>query len=557
MQTIPKIDFFYIDFMRVMPTLTHFIDKTTLKDHFTFLTQPTLFGSQYLLEVENPSARYFIHNLGALKTLPTWKWHYSFWRNIFVGPNLPNYIQSYLGEHFGYFPFLISSTATLSIKPDPKIESSTAKIMNNAKVALTLRFYPFGATVIHIMVFFQNEGADVKQFIEIQKALLNERFYNIQTSTSETLTLGLSEIFDDTQKKVYTALYNRPPNGAFEAKPGEIHRIIYFNSVDSEQITDDDAKLTSAALIGLYPVKNIKESHDLLANQVRNSKLKKDLIIFHPSATLLFAPNLNPRKEGFCLWNNSINVVEMATLQKFIIGKTNDLLNKALTAYPDFREFADNATLLQVIGRSFHSLRGSHRYLYNEIDKKLNLSLPTEQYFHMLESHRNFQVYEALKEQIQKTETLLTEIKEVASNFHFSQIGILMIDYLLDDTSDSINSLSYFTRKLREICARERQGSKLPNDSMDERNCKIAILTEITKYKKDLLNLEHLIEKIADHVEQKGVDVSLARLKLSEAKKIGIVDYTYDSTAAFMAGTKDYFEIITASAAALTKQNDY
>ncbi len=403
------------------------------------------------------------------------------------------------------------------------------------------------------MVFFRYEKADVKQFIEIQKALLNGRFFKMQGPAGQAKNLGLSEIFDDAQKKLYSTLYNRPPNGAFEAKPGEIHRILYLHLVDADQLAATDVKLAAASLIDLSLVKSVQDIGDLLLNQVQKSKSQNDLLVFHPRATLLYAPNLNPFRKGFCLWNNCINVVEMATLQNFILAKTNHLLNEAVSSYPDFKEFADNAAQLQVIGKCFDSLRGGHRHLYNEIDNKLVLSGHTQQYFRLLKCHQCFQVYEALKQQIQETEALLTQMKEVASDYNFNQIGILMIDYLLDVSSSSVNSLSQLTKKLREIDARERHENKLPTDSADERICRLAILAEITKYKKTLLNLEHLIGKVADYLEQAGVDVSLTRIKLGEAQQIGIGNYTYDSASAFIVGTKDYFEKLSFSIAQLPK----
>jgi hypothetical protein len=44
MQSTPKVEELYVDFMRVIPNLTHFMDKTALNDRFSFLTSPALVG---------------------------------------------------------------------------------------------------------------------------------------------------------------------------------------------------------------------------------------------------------------------------------------------------------------------------------------------------------------------------------------------------------------------------------------------------------------------------------------------------------------------------------
>lgn len=548
----PKVWTLYIDFMRFVPNLTHFIDPKKLKNQFGFFNDPLLFGSEYLTQVkEEHPPRKFIHQLGALRPLSPIRWKYSFWRNLFGGTSLVNYVKHYLGEYFGYLPYFIKSSWKINIEPNSQTDTRITQILSRAKITLTARLFPMGATAMHIMVFFTSEEAKVEHFIEIQKMLLKYRLYRVRKGRSAgSKLLTLEEIFDEVQNLIYHSMFNPPPRGILEAKPGEIHRVMYIHLLQAGA-TDDDIQMAAASLISLNPVETRQKRVALLKNRLWDEKFMHpdDLIIFHPKATLIYTPKLNPHRKGFCLWNNYINVVEMATMQNFVLRKANSLLEHALSPHPRFTEFADYASFLQGLGSLHQNLRGQHKLLYNKMDKELELSKTTEKFDHFLQSYVAYQSYEVINQQIQSIETTLIKMKKVADTINFNQIGIVLIDTLLDEASDLMRSLSVNTKTLREIDDRERRGAKLPNDTQDETNSKSAILNTISRYRRELLSYyEHIIGELLDTEEKAKIDVATARTKLGKAKQMKDFSYTYGSAPVFVKETGDYVKTLVEAA---------
>ena len=175
----PKIETIYVDYMRLVPIMTHFIDRKTLNNRFNFLVEPRLFGSEYL-----GPPRKFIHHLGALRPLSPTKWKYPFWRNLFGGTSLDKYIKCYLGEYFGYLPYFIKVGWKIDIVPNSRLNKEITLILSRAKIALTARLFPMGATAIHLMVFFNSEKAEIEHFVEIQEMILRESLFRVTDSRS-------------------------------------------------------------------------------------------------------------------------------------------------------------------------------------------------------------------------------------------------------------------------------------------------------------------------------------------------------------------------------------
>jgi hypothetical protein len=541
MQISPKIETIYIDFMRLAPTLTHFADRKMLKTQFGFFIDPVLYGSEYLSQLKAQYPSRFIHQFGALKPLPPWKCNYSFWRNLFGSPSLDNYVQSYQGAYFGYLPYFIKSSSKVSIEPNPQTDTAIAQILKRAKIALSARLFPIGASSMHLMVFFPSEHSEVQQFMEIQKMILNKPLFRMtkgQSANSQALTL--LQIFDEIQKEIYYSLYNQPSTVDVdsEATSRGIHRIIYLHLSDSNQLPSADVEATAASLITLM-------SNQVLKNRVKYNKLlnPRDLIIFHPKATLFFTPNLDPHKEGFCLWNNYINVVELATAQNVVLGRTNFLLKKALASQPIFIEFADNATLLQALGRAHLALRGGHRFLHKEIDSTLRISETIQQFVLLLESYKALQPFNIVGWQLQRIEATLKKIKDAASRFsefQFNPIYLVIIDYSVDETTNSINSINDLTKNLREIGERKRQGNPFPNDLSLERTSNLELSREIsTHYTEMLLRYEQIIWELLETLEKKGINVLGTKTKLN-ANQFGNLSGT--SVDALVKAAKPYVE---------------
>ena len=327
---------------------------------------------------------------------------------------------------------------------------------------------------------------------------------------------------------------------------------MYIDLLKDSELTDVDIQIAATSLIDLRTVKTQQDSVALMENLLKDPKCPGDLIIFHPKATLFYTPNLDPHKEGFCLWNNYINVVEMVTLQNFILRKANILLDQALSPNPNSGEFADCASFLEGLGNSHQYLRGGHKRLYREIDKKLKQTKTTEKFFDLLGSYKIYQAYKIIIQQIQIIQNTLIKIKQVAGAIGFNQIGILLVDVLLENASDLEQSLLTHSNALRAIEDRKRRGVILPSDPQDEINTKIAVSSEILTYTRELLpHYEHIIEELLNSEEKANIDTSIARTKLNESKNFKLVSnstYSYDTAPILVKENREYIEALLKTA---------
>jgi len=542
-RTRPKIGTVFLDFMQLIPTLTHFLDPKKLRGHFGFLLDPRLFHSEYLTQVtEEHPRRHFVHRLGSLRPLAPPKWRYPFWRNLFGSTSLRTYISSYLeGEgYFGYLPYIIRPSWRIGIEPSSKTGQPVDQILSRAKVALTARLFPMGAASIHLMAFFASEQAEVDEFVEIQKMLLRHRSFRVtrRRSTGSQL-LSLEEIFENVQNLAYDSLYTERPRGEPETRPGLIHRIIYSHLLQADGMTSTDVQLATASLIGLKTLEKHEEAKSLLRRRATfRPKDPDDLLIFHPMATLLYAPKCKPHKDGYCLWNNYINVVELATLQNFILRKANDLLPKS-----EFHEFADHVSSLEGLAHSHQSLRGGHKGLYREIDQELELSKTAEMFSLLLKSRLMYQSYEEIINQIQRIEETLRKMQNVADSIQLS------IKQLLVEADGIRTPLAVNVETLKGIEERQRKRTQLPQDTAEKRSVEMVIQGTIYKYGTEFLpHCEQIIDKFLKHsADMAKIDVSNAKKKLERAKPVP--PYTHDSVPAFVKDAKEYVKALLDAAA--------
>lgn len=552
----PKIRTFYVDFMRLIPTLMHFLAPKKLKDQFGFFLNPDLYHREYLTQAtEKHPHRCFIKSLGSLRPLAPPRWRYSFWRNLFRSTLLTTYVNHYLREYFGYLPYIISPSWRIHIEPSSRISQSAHQLLSRAKVALTARLFPMGAISVHLMAFFTSNQAEVEEFVEMQKMLSRHRLFRVtRRRYKDSRLLSLQQIFEEIQNLVYKSLYTEPPHGDHETWPQLTHRVIYFHLLQADGLAKAEIELAAASLIGLKPLRTHDEADIYLKNKVKKPKVEsKDLLAFHPMATLLYAPNLDPYKEGYCLWNNYLNVVELASIQKFVLEKACDLLEGALKPSREFIEFADRASFLQGLARGHQYLRGGHKGIYICIDQKFRLSKLVKRFSDLLDTYREtktrYEPYELICDQIQRIQRTLEEMENVADTTEVIPPGI---DILLDWAIDIHDTLVTHVWTLREIARREQRGIRLQRDTRDELNAMRAILDKIRNYGRNFLpDYERRIEELLDNEQETArIDVTKSRNRLKEAKRIRkSLSFFYDSAQAFVKDATEYVEALLDAAA--------
>jgi len=554
----PKVGTLYIDFMRIMPVFTHFLNPNKLEGQFVFLKNPFFYNKEYLEQITGKKTNlHFIHHLGALKHLSQNKWRYSFWRNLFGGTSLNSHIKYYLGNDFGYLPYFVPSSWKITIESDSVTNQRIKQLLSRAKVVLSVRLFPMGAASLHLMIFFPSEQSDFADFVDIQKILLDYRIFRVTRNLSERAQLlTLNEVFEEVQKLLYNSLFTEFPKGEIEAKPGEIHRTIYLHLLQTNELKKNEIHMAAASLISLKIVQTQQEGKTFLKHTYTcveeddptSPHCSGDLLIFNKKATLFYTPNLNPYKEGYCLWNNYLNVVEMATLQNFVLKKANHLLDRAISPNAEFTEFSDFAPYLKELANSHRYLRGGHKRLWKEIDQKLNIAKKSKDFKYLLKIQITYRAYETIKQQIQNIESTLNKIKQIAGTIHFNRIGLIIVDILLDETCDTINSLSTYTKTLREIDYRKRRGDELDDDANEKLIAKKIISNSISKYRKELLpRFEYIIGEFLDCAKANKINVRETREKLKEANRMPArahLGYTFGSATAFVNETREYVEAI-------------
>jgi hypothetical protein len=526
----PKIDTMFIDFFCPIPNLTHFLAPEKLQDYFGFFQNPELYHKEYLNQaIEGKPSRYFIHRMGSLRPIVSRKLRYSFWRNLFGGTSLNDYINSYLeGDgYFGYLPFIIPSSWKIYVEPssltDTKKNKLASQILNQAKVTLTTRLFPMGATSIHLMIFFHTEPADVEEFVNIQKMLLRYPIFRVaRKSAIDSHLFTLEEIFKEVQNNVYDSLYKESPQGRYEKKPGGIHRVIYPHFVQANMLTDVEVKQAAASLIGLKTLKTSYEVDRFVRQSARGLE-SGDLLIFHPMATILHAPNTNPDREGYCFWNNYLNVVELATLQNFILKNANYLLEHALSPTRNFKEFADHASTLEGLALIHQDLRGGHKVLYKKIDQELELSEGVRvKFLNLLKNYRQLQSqykkYELIQDQILSIEKILEKTMDVASDINLSEDAIKI---LLSEMEEILIILQINVSTLQKIEERERLRSPWPDDITQKENAMRMISSCFSKFRLEYLpEFENVIQDLLDEERKIAkIDITYAVKNLRRAKK--------------------------------------
>jgi hypothetical protein len=554
----PKVGTLYLDFMRIMPVFTHFLKPHKLAGQFVFLKNPILYNKEYLEQITDKKTKLrFIHHLGAFKHLSKNKWRYSFWRNLFGGTSLNSYIKYYLDNDFGYLPYFVPSSWKITIASDGVNNQRIRQLLSHAKMTLSVRLFPMGAASLHFMTFFHSEQSNFTDFVDIQKILLDYRLFRITRNQSERAQLfTLNEVFEEAQKLLYNSLFTESPNGEIETKPSEIHRIIYLHLLQTNELKKNEIHNAAASLIGPKIVQTQQEGKTFLKHTYTcveeddptSPHCSGDLLIFNKKATLFYTPNLNPHKEGYCLWNNYLNVVEMATLQNFVIKKANHLLDRAISPNAKFTKFSEYAPYLKELANTHRCLRGGHKRLWKEIDQNLNIANKLKDFKQLLKIQTTYKAYETIKQQIQNIEASLNKIKQMADTIQFNPILLIIVDILLDETCDTINSLSIYTKTLREIDYRKRRGNELDNDANEKSIAKKISSNNISKYRKEILpRFEYILGEFLDRAKANKINVREIREKLKEANRMpgrAHLDYTFGSATAFVNETSEYVETI-------------
>lgn len=520
------LDGVYIDFMSLIPTMTHLFSRAKLNSRFEWYLTPDKFFDKYhdcvTLGARSSWSPMVIHNLGQLRSLTEYEIRNNhFWSNL-VSRSIDQHLaQMKANGAFPHLPFIINPNLKISVNK-AILDKYSVKYFH---LTTEIRLFPQSVAVIHIRVYLK-ASLTVSTLVDLQREFKDQKIFNLSRSTAKKLGLetcrnyDLQCLFASIADCIRKTLYmNMDELETVDKSPPLMHRVV--NPLGSFNLTDAD----TVALLSFSKNPKENEVKDFIKSKLEKKKDPSDVIAFYYGATLLYTPKNNQR-ETDCLRTNYTNVVELTLLQDFFLKAIINILDREETRFSferrrHFGELGDSAikAIIPSFGYSRQCLRGGHGRLYKLISEKTQ------------HEHKEGNLLMAF-EDIVYAQNLIDDMKEPQNTLETMiqksydnkfESGLLELNKIQVVQSEGASIISQIEASLLAISQEQRKSPLMQETSVFAKN-RTAIGVEFNAYKTSYLpQYKTLVEKLVTEKEQitKNIDAKRqAGEKVPDADKV-------------------------------------